>query len=191
MAVRKPPRRRILSQDLTGLAGQPTEYTKQVRDNWWDRTIPGQTGTGIEPEAPQIIAIEDDSPPSFFWEICRKVSAAILTQDGLYEYPTDWDGTDSSPTWPGGLPDPTESWLEVPRVHEIVYINEADYSIKREKFYVPEGLGPTSAFTVDMTVEVSVAGELHVPFPSRIPLTLLQHPNAVNAIGVAQDEASL
>lgn len=190
MARKLPPRRRRLADDIKPLIPPGPTYTKNTTSDWWSQDIPSQVGTGVPPVKPQVIPVSNDSAAPVYWEICRKVSLALLTPDGMYEYPEDWDGTPSSPTWPGGLPDPNGSWLEVPRVHEIIYILEEDYAIKREKFYVEQSPGPTSTFTVEMTVEVASADAPHVPFTSRIPLALLQSVEAQAAIAQAESEVT-
>ena len=169
------------------LAPKSPTYVKNTRTSRSLLGLPVGVGTGVD-EDPDQKAEAETAEVGTEWEICRKVSKAIITQDGMYEYPEDWDGTASSPTWPGGLPDPGESWFEIERVHEIVYINELTKEITREKFYVPEALGaPAAGFEAELYVIVTQP-EPHVPVDSRIPNDLVTSSEATSAVAQAQSE---
>lgn len=148
------------------------------------QAIPASVGTGTDDGTAKP---EVDSDDETKWEIFRKISYSIVTQDGAYELPPDWTGEDDSPTWDDDLPDPGDPWFKVERVHEIGYIVEANRKIIIEKMYVPLLDGPTGSFSAVLTV-VNAGIDDHVPFSSRIPYDLLISDEAGNAIAKAINE---
>ena len=132
-----------------------------------------------------------ESTNARWYEICRKVSYAIITQEDLYEVPPGWDGTETSPTWGNGLPDPVEPWFQTQRPHEIWYM-DANFNRHIETFYVATGTADP-AFTpsdeIDLVVIEAQVNE-NVDASSRIYAGLLSSTQAQAAIAQAQAEVA-
>ena len=121
-----------------------------------------------------------------WYEICRKISYGILTQQGMYEVPPLWDDTESSPTWSNGLPDPTEPWFKVERPHEIWYMDD-NLNRHIETFYVATGLSDPVVTSIPLIV-IPALINTDVNILSRVISPVLNSPEAQAAIAQAQAE---
>ena len=177
-----------LAKSYERLTPKPPPFERKTTKQRNRETIPASVGTGVDQEtqAPSV-------GTGNLWEVYRKVSSAIVTQEDIYEKPDDWDGTPSSPTWSGGAPDPAGSWLEIERVHEIGYLNLDTFEIEIEKFFVPNGEGPVLAdnFSAKLSVTVNTPADSgFMPPASRIPTAFMARSNVQFAISQAQSEVN-
>lgn len=173
--------RKDLIQSYKKLGIKPPSYIRKTRQQREQAIIDASVGTGTDNDPKPAIA---DASGDNYFEICRKVSVAIITQDNEYELPPNW------PTEGFGndLPDPDEPWLQVERVHEIVYIKEESKEIKREKFYVLIGESDGEVDSIAMVVVLATPNDPALPAGSRISTALYNSTEAQAAIAQAGTE---
>lgn len=170
-----------LVESYKKLGIKPPSYIKKTRQQRENDIIQASLGTGTDGDPKS--AIEDASGPDLY-EICRKVSEAVITQEVAYEKPPTWP----TATFGNDLPDEEEPWLVVQRVHEIVYINGETKEITREKFSVPLLESDGEVTEIVMTVEVVTPAQASVKADSRVSTALFNSTEAQAAITQANGE---
>ena len=136
------------------------------------------------------VAVFDIPLPEFdtegeHFEIYRIVSEMVVNEDGQFEKPEGWiPGDDTSPTFPGGNPDPTLPSIVVERVHEVGHVtNPADplTRTRRRCFRVePEEPFAGGGFTPPKTLKIAQ------PSADGPTSEQMNHPNVQQAINSAQ-----
>lgn len=174
-----------LERAVGGLSPAAQVYKKNTQAGSHKTGVPESAGTGVDLGEKEVAPA---STTGTKWEIYKKQSYILITQDDIYELPPGWDDTETGPTWDTGLPDPLDPWFRQARIHEIGYITDTNEIIV-EKFNIPLETAGTEPFSQTVEVVVSERNE-NGPPEGQIPNDLLSSSDAQEAIAQARSEVT-